>query len=99
MAVLAGCLLLLLSACSSFSPEEPPIADSTLVDVLAEMHLAGARVEVGYEVPPGMRDSILVHFGLDSTRFREAMLYYAERPEDYLTLYDHVLDRLSEMSH
>ena len=90
LAVLLGAL----PGCSSFAPEEPPVPDSTLVQVLVEMHLAEARRQLHGPIPPAMRDSILAHYGLDSTRMNAAMNHYSKHPAMYEELYGIVLDSL-----
>lgn len=95
-------LTLLLSplACSPFTAEEPPVADSTLVEVLIELHLAQARTEAEEApLPPAARDSIFARHEVDVDRFHAAMDYYARHPDAYLTLYDRVLNRLSAEQH
>lgn len=92
--VLLTLLLGALPACSSFAPEEPPVPDSTLVDVLVEMHLAEARRQLHGPIPPAMRDSILAHYGLDSTRLQATMDHYSKHPATYKQLYGMVLDSL-----
>ncbi len=88
--------LLTLSACSAITSEEPPIADSTMVEVLIELHLADARLELQYNLVPVVRDSILFKYGLDEQRFRAILDYYADHPEEYAALYTTVLDRISD---
>lgn len=74
-----------------------PIPDSTMVEVLVELHLLEARMEVA---PPDSaltgpgRDEIFRSHGVDSTRFARTVDYYAERLEAYGRLYDRVTDRL-----
>ena len=92
---LAALGLAVLSACSVIADPDPPVTDSTLIDVLIEFHLADSRGDLGYTPPPALRDSILAAYDLDSTAFAEAMAYYADRPDAYLTLYNQLLDRLS----
>lgn len=84
-----------LSACSSLISDVPPVADSTMVNVLVELHLANARTELQSDLVPALRDSILADNGLDTLRFRTALDYYVEHPEDYLKIYSSVLDQLS----
>jgi len=95
-AALALALCVALVGCSSFAPEEPPVPDSTLVQVLVEMHLAEARRQVHGPIPPALRDSILMQHGLDNTRLDAAMDFYSARPVAYEALYDIVLDSLKE---
>lgn len=93
-------LMLALPGCSPFTAEEPPVADSTLVEVLIELHLAQGRAEVAEDpLPPAVRDSIFARHELDEDRFRSAMDYYASHPEEYVSLYDEVLNRLSAEQH
>lgn len=82
-------------ACSSFSPDEPPIPDSTLIEVLTELHLAAARTEVRKDPPLALRDSILARYGVDEARLRAATEYYSKHPAAYESLYDAVLDSLN----
>lgn len=94
MALLA-LLLLVLSACSDQRPGQPPVADSTFAEILVEMHLA--RGAATFDVPPpGIRDSILAGYGVDSSRWEQALVYYSEHPDAYLQRYNDVLDRLAD---
>ena len=100
--VIGGLLLCLglcgaLTACSSFSPEEPPLADSTFVDVLTELYLAQGRVTM-YEdtTVVALRDSVFSHYGVSQTQFDQALRYYSERPSAYMTIHDAVQDSLEE---
>ena len=88
--------LLTLSACSAITSEAPPIADSTMVEVLIELHLAEARLDLQYDLVPAVRDSILFKHGLDEPRFLAILDYYADHPEEYSALYTTVLDRISD---
>ena len=81
------------SGCADSRPS-PPVADSTLVKVFVELHLASARAEMGLEGQPGVRDSVLQRYGISEERFEEVMAYYVENPDAYVTLYDEVLNRL-----
>ena len=85
-------LVFMLGGCGS--QEEPPIADSTMVDLLIEFHLANARGETIGSYPPSLRDSIFARYGVDSTSYRLASKYYADHPERYGQVYSRVLDRL-----
>ena len=88
--------LLTLSACSAITSEEPPIADSTMVEILIELHLTDARLDLQYDLLPAVRDSILFKHGLDEPRFLAILDYYADHPEEYSALYTTVLDRISD---
>lgn len=101
MRLLAALVVLSLSVpgCSIFTAEEPPIPDSTMVDVLVGLHLAEARSEVDGPLPAGMRDSILSRHGLTPSDYEAAVAHYADHPETYSDIYDRVLDRLSAERH
>lgn len=86
---------LLVGGCHVLSSDDPPVSDSTLVAVLAEMHLASERVEVHGTFSPGGRDSILARHGLTQTEFDAAMDYYSRDVAAYDSLYDVVVDSLS----
>lgn len=89
--LLSGSLL----ACSSFNPDEPPLPDSTMVEVLTELHLAKARASTyGDTLFTAQRDSILRHYGVSDVRFDEALRYYSERPSEYLPIHRTVEDSL-----
>ena len=88
-------LLLALPACSSFTSDAPPTADSTMVEVLVELHLADARRHIRRDTPPTLRTDILERHGLDESAFEATITYYAEHPDAYIAVYDQVLDRLS----
>ncbi len=85
-----------LPACSSFSTPEPPVADSTLVEVLIDLQLASARSDLYHDLSPGMRDSVLTRHGLTEADFEAAMRYYSERPEAFVEIYTTVLNRINE---
>lgn len=94
MAALIGAVLL--GGCSSFTAEEPPMADSTLVRVLTEFHLASAREQIQNDSSlVGLRDSILSTYGVTEAELQSAIDYYDERPGAYESLYGAVLDSLN----
>ena len=84
-----------LPACSSLTGEPPPVPDSTMVEVLIELHLAEARAELYGQLPEGLRDSALAKHGLTQREYERAVDYYTDHPVSYADLYDTVLDRLS----
>lgn len=88
-------VLLMVGVGCSASTQKGPLHDSTMVDLLIELHLAAARAEATNEIPPNIRDSILIAYGVDSTTYADAITFYAERPEKYLEIYSRVLDRLN----
>lgn len=84
-----------LLACSSFSPDEPPLPDSTMVEVLTELQLAEARARTYGDVDFAvLRDSVLLHYGVSDARFESALHYYSERPSAYLPIHTAVEDSL-----
>jgi hypothetical protein len=91
--LIAGLLGAALSACGT-AADHPPLADSVMVAVLAELHLADARAEVEGNVPPAIRDSVLARHGLDSARYAAALQYYVAHPDTFEALYGRVVDRL-----
>ncbi len=93
-----GLLLLLLSLQGCILRSSPPreVPDSTVIRLLIELQLAGARAELRGDVPPAFRDSLLNAYGVDSIAFRQLMAYYASHPDEAQALYNHVLDSLQE---
>lgn len=83
-----------LGGCSAFEPGQASVPDSTLVEILVDLHIAGARERLGYEGPDGIRDSILVQHGVDEEAFRASLDYYVEDSRAYVILYREVLDRI-----
>lgn len=96
----------LFAACGSPFTETPPVADSTFVSALAELHLAQGRLRSNSErqrrrsdtmrvtLPPGVRDSILARHGTTYRSFRATLSYYVRHPEQYSELYARVVDTL-----
>ena len=72
------------------------IPDSTMVDLLVELHLANGRIEVTDRPLDFPRDSIFQVYGIDSTAYARMIGYYARHPEEYSEIYGRVLDELSE---
>ena len=85
--------LVLLAGCSQ-TPSSP-VPDSTMVEVLVDLYLAGARTDVADHLPAASRDSVLARHGLDSTANRSALRYFAAHPAAYGALYERVVDRLA----
>lgn len=95
------CILLLLctglAACSSLTSAPPPVADSTMVQVLAELHLLRARLRTpGLPPTDTSRSTVLSKYQLSTEQFDEALAYYTEHPEAFEVVYDQVLDQLSQ---
>jgi hypothetical protein len=79
------------------SDESAPVADSVLVDVFADLHLAGAWMRLEPGETPGLRDSVLARHGLDSASFARSVAWLRDHPEDFVAIYGSVLDRLSSV--
>lgn len=86
----------LLPACSALNDDPPPLADSLMVDLMMDLHLAKARGELFQDVPPGTRDSVLARHNLDRARYEAIMDYYVDHPEAYLNLYNQLLDEINQ---
>ncbi len=73
----------------------PPIPEDELVGVLVDLHLLESRREIVGDMPPYMRDSVLAAHRISEKKFAAAIRYYADRPDEYLELYNVVIDSLS----
>ena len=82
-----------LAACTPMT-EQPPVPDSTFVEVMTELYLADTRREL-FDTPDSLRDAILTHYGIDTTQYDAAQRFYADHPDQYLDLYNALLDRLN----
>ena len=97
----------LFGGCSDPSSDGEILPDSILALVLADLHLAGAELQLdasrdslllasladGTEM--GKRDSILGIYHLTEASFNQALEPYIEDPSNYVALYSLVLDRLN----
>ncbi len=89
-------VLLVFSGCSPLLTEPPPVSDSTMVEVLTELHLAEALQHAASPpLPPSIRDSILERHQLTPASFEAALEYYALDAEEYAALFERVLERLN----
>ncbi|WP_054684128.1 DUF4296 domain-containing protein [Rhodothermus marinus] len=84
---------LLLAGCGGTRSETTAI-DSTLVNVLVELHLLSARQAVVGDVTPTFRDSVLARYGLDSATVARRLQRYARDPEAFRQLYQQIQERL-----
>lgn len=89
-------ILWALSACSPLDLDPPPVADSTLVDVLVELHLAEARAASASSFPRALPDSILARYGVTRETVEDALAQRIEDPEGYAALMRQVEDGLME---
>lgn len=88
-------VLLAMVGCSSVDVDTPPASDSLLVEIFVDLTLAEARAQLHSDIAPGFRDSVLAHYGYDSTRFAERMDFYAENPKAYVNLQRRVIEKLN----
>lgn len=87
-------LVIMVSTGCGRDSERQAISDSTMVDLLVELHLANARIEITDRPLPIPRDSILAAYGADSAAYAQTLEHYAEHPDLYSRIYGDVLDRL-----
>ncbi len=92
--ILPGVLAVLLAGCVQTPERVMVIPDSTLIVVLADLHLADARARLP-EQAVGLRDTVLAFHGLDEALFQKAMDSFDAHPEDLTNLYNTVLDKLN----
>lgn len=93
-ALLVALTAALLGGCVQ-DDRQSSVADTTLVELLVELHLANGRIEVTDQPLSIERDSIFAAYGVDSASYADAMAYHARNPDEYSRLYGQVLDRLS----
>lgn len=89
-------LLVLVAGCTGLTDEEPPVADSTMVDVLIELHLRDARLKEYGDLPAGLQDSLYRRYGVTREEYEAALDYYAFHPEAYTALYDSITGHLRQ---
>jgi hypothetical protein len=86
------------TGCGDPAQAGPAVPDSTMIEVLVDLHLAAARLQLVPDAPTGLRDSVLALHGLDSTSFLRAMAWYEANPDAYVAVYGAVVDRLNAES-
>lgn len=86
---------LLATGCVGPAGRQAPMADSTVVQVLLELHLLEARSETDGDVPPAARDSVFAHYGVSEELFEKTLAYYAGQPEAFGQIYGRLLDRIN----
>jgi len=84
---------LLLTACSPFSEDRPPVPDSTLAKVLVEMHITKALSERD-TISRSLPDSVLAHYDVSRARLDSTLRYYSRHPQAFMSLYTSVIDTL-----
>ncbi len=72
-----------------------PVDPDRFVAILVDLHLTESRREIVGDLPPATRDSVLRAHGITEGQYAQSVRYYAERPEEYLDLYNAVIDSLS----
>ncbi|MEZ4701759.1 MAG: DUF4296 domain-containing protein [Rhodothermales bacterium] len=75
--------------------EPPPFPDSVFVDILIDLHLASARAQHWNDIGPGMKDSVLAHYGVTREQYDAAVEFYSAHPKAYLDAYNAALDELN----
>ncbi len=86
--------MLVLAGCTRQSAERP-IADSVLVEILADLHVEEARIN--HDLPGIVfRDSVLAQHGATHAELNRTLNSYADDLPGYLRLYDRVINELSE---
>lgn len=87
----------LVSGCTRFSSDSQPIADSTFVRVLTELHVTTARHNADAPTPRGLRDSVFARYGVRPADFDSTLKYYSRRPEEFKKLYGPIIDTLESL--
>ena len=72
-----------------------PIRREKLVAVLVDLHLVESRRQIVGDMPPETRDSVLAVHNVSPAVVERAIRYYGARPDDFLALYNTVIDSLS----
>jgi hypothetical protein len=83
-------------SCEPEAVETARVPDSVLVEVLVDLQLARATVELGLaEADDGLVDSVLEARGVQRGDFEQTLDFYADHPEDYLKVYNRVIEVLA----
>lgn len=82
-------------AASGCAEGEPPIDEDRFVDVQVELHLIEARPGTDTDRVE-LRTRVLTEYGLDEHELEAATRYYAENLDEYVVVYERILDRLTE---
>lgn len=83
------------TGCSSFTGEEPPLADSTFTRLLTDLHLTTVRGDRFTRKPPALTDSVFAFHGVRREAFDATLRYYSRRPDAFAALYTAVIDTLN----
>jgi hypothetical protein len=83
-------------SCEPEPVETARVPDSVLVEVLVDLQLSRATVELGLSEPDdGLVDSVLEARGVQPGDFEQTLDFYADHPEDYLKVYNRVIEVLA----
>ncbi len=89
-------LLIALAGCSTVADSDVILADSVYVDVLVDLHLLQARFDEGAPVDSLLRLTVLQNHGVDDQLLNLTTRYYSDNPDEYLILYNKVIDQITE---
>jgi len=88
--------MLIGSSCGPEASEIVLVPDSVLVEVLVDLHLSRARVDLGFSrEDPEVLDSVLTAHDVARHRFTESLDYYSDHPEEYFQIYNRVIEVLA----
>ena len=82
-------------AATGCSGAGPPMDEDTLVAVIVDLHLLEARRELVADTNPALRDSLLAANGVTHEELQDAILYFTDRPDEYVSIYNRVIDSLT----
>jgi hypothetical protein len=92
--LVAGALATTLAA-SGCSGVAPPVHEETLIAVIVDLHLLEARRELVADAHPALRDSVLGAHGVTHEELQDAIRYFTDRPDEYVSIYNRVIDSLT----
>ncbi len=91
-AAAAGVCSLSLVGCTGTGEQ---IEETKLVGLIVDLHVLEARHELVADIDDSLRDSVLAAHGVTQKQFETSIAYYADKPDDYVSLYNRVIDSLS----
>jgi len=88
-----------MSGCGLDDEPPLPVADTTMVSVLLDLHLLRARSTyrdtVSSDAFERQREAVLTRYGMDDTQLEAAIEAYIRRPDAYENAYGTVIDSLN----
>lgn len=97
-------ILVVLSSCSLFKSSDELLPESTLVDVLVDIHMADGILAVkGYNI---VRDSskielvyndVMKKHNITQKQFDKTIKYYTKSPREFELVYEQVSEELSKI--